>query len=1104
MKLHLPKLLLTAVLAVCVAPAAWADTVTVSSDSSIGSVYVSGETSKIEVTGGTLTFGTTYGISLSEGLVISGGVVTAGTDNGTGFVDNQTDVTINGGGILRLTEKDSLGYNTGATKSVTLKGSEGSIAYMEVGKRQTISTDITMSGYAEIKHSANAVTAADNTDRAALDSWSDNSFTVENTNNTLSAELIIRKDLNIVIKKDGELLLKSKISDGDGDGVLKISGAGTVTLGGDALNCGSTFTVASKVSGEVRNFDSNLTFGDGSTAVTSTVTRLELCDKQNATSSVTIKDKYTLKISGDNNTNNAFSNGALVLAEWGGNSNGTLNIEGVLIAENACAMMAEGTGKLDVKSTGLAVVKGVKDKNTGTKSNVTIAEGGRLVLGDGGLEKTTGTFTSSIAGTIGISANTVIIDRDLTIAGNAAILDTTKYAISEYSVTQGTDGGTLVLKGDLLGSGKVTVNGAGTLQIGGISSAVDLDINCGKVDYLGTLTMETGKTVSFKDGLTVTVSATDMSAFARAGGYEGTDGEVTVSGNGFATGNYALVSGGTVSGEIEVSYGGKNYTVNDANRGFGDSEGTDYSVYALNSGSATVSTVADYAAEKSADVSEYRVAGGTTLNVDEIPAAIKVNGNANLNIAQGLTLNHSAVTIAEDAAATLKGKGAYTISQASVNAAQSAGSSPTGIKIGSDWTGQVNLLATARDNHLSVQWLNLNHYGNANSSIKLKGVSGYLCAANSGDGVKFTSSLIMENSDKAALELTDGCSNDRFTFSGTIKNGANGGNLVKASSVQQNITFSGDISGWTGIIDLLKGGVNNGNISTITFTDKATTINNEVRTRNADGVANEVKATVRFQNDSAVTMNGAVTHSNTNANSKLNLEVATAKGTTFKNSVSLNGKATVESGAKAVFTKGLTAGELSLGESALVVTSSLSDLTLTAGAGSAIIKTSAMPTELTSITVTDSATLQAGGSKSGLGVGLVMVDGSSLTINGEGSVTLGGTLTLGSNITLNQEMLDKITGLNEVNNELVIFSGVTALDRYSASGIALLSAAKAGAIDAADVFNGLAADTYTINLSEGNVSIGMLSVPPPAVPEPTTATLSLLALAALASRRRRK
>ncbi len=819
----------------------------------------------------------------------------------------------------------------------------------------------------------------------------------------------------------------------------------------------------------------------------------------NATSSVTIKDKYTLKISGNNNTD--FSNGALVFAEWGGNSNGTLNIEGVLIAENAYAMMAEGTAKLDVKSTGMAAVKGVKDKSSGTKSNVTIAEGGRLVLGDGGLEQTAGTFTSSIAGTIGISADTVIIARDLTIAGDAAILDTTKYAISEYSVTQGTAGGTLVLKGDLLGSGKVTVNGAGTLQIGGISSAVDLDINCGTVDYLGTLTMENGKTVSFKDGLTVTVSATDMSAFTRVG-YEDTDGMVTDSGNGFATGNYALVSGGTVSGEIEVSYGGKNYTVNNANRGFGDSLGTDYSVYALNSGSATVSTVADYAAEKSADVSEYRVAGGTTLNVDEIPAAIKVNGNANLNIAQGVTLNHSAVTLAEDAAATLKGKGVYTISQASVNAGQNAGSSPTGIKIGSDWTGQVNLLATGDNNNLSVQWLNLNHYGNADSSIKLKGVSGYLCAANGENGVEFTSSLIMENSYKAALELTDGCSNDRFTFSGTITDGANGGNFVKASTMQQNITFSGDISEWTGVIDLLKGGENNnnGNISTITFTGKATTINNEVRTREA----NEVKATVRFQNDSAVTMNGAVNHSNTNGNSKLNLEVATAKGTTFNKSVSLNGKATVESGAKAVFTKGLTAGELSLGESALVVTSSLSDLTLTAGAGSAIIKTSAMPTELTSITVTDSATLQAGGSESGLGVGLVMVDGSSLTINGEGSVTLGGTLTLGSNITLNQGMLDKITGLNEVNNELVIFSGVTALDRYSASGIALLSAAKAGAIDAADVFNGLAADTYTINLSEGNVSIGMLSVPPPAVPEPTTATLSLLALAALAARRRRR
>ena len=1096
MKLHLPKCLLTAVLAVCVAPATWADTVTVTSDAAIGDVYVSGTTTRIEVTGGTLSFGTTNNVTLTEGLLISGGTVTAGTNNGNGFVSNQTDVTINGGGVLRLTEKDSIGYDTGATKSVTLKGSEGNLAYMELAARQTMTTNIVMEGYSEIKNAAGANTTGG--DWASLATW-DGGITVRGTHNTISSGIDLRKNVTISIEKNGELTLNGKIAPANGfNPTMTVSGEGVVNFGGNvALEGVKMLTVTSGIAGNVRTLNSNLTLGDGTTAVSSTVERLELCDWNDSTSNVTIKDKYTLKISGNNNTD--FSYGALVLAEWGTNSHGNLNVEGTLLAESACALMAEGYATIDIKGTGSVAILGIKDKNNSTHAHVAIAEGGKLVLGAEGIQSTAGTFTSSIAGTIGISANTVAINRDLTIAGDTAVLDTTQYGINGYELTQGTTGGTLALNGDLLGSGKVTVVGAGTLQVGDISSAVDVDVNCSAMDFLGTLQLGAGKTLALDSGVTVTVSATDMSGFTRAGGFLDVNGSVSSDGNGFATGSYALVAGGTITGEVTVSYEGKNYTVNNDNRAFGESLGTDYTTYYANSGSATVSEIAACAQEQSVTVSDYYVAAGATLNVDTVPTApITVTGDATLNISKGVSLNQTSVERVEGAKTTLAGEGGYTISQATLHAANGATSSPAGILIGDNWKGQVDLLATGNSNNLSVQWLNLNHYGNANSTIKLRGVAGYLCAANSGTAVEFASDLIMENTNMAALELTDGCSNDHFIFSGDIKNGTNGGNLVKASKVQQNITFTGNISNWTGIIDLTSGEQKDGRISTIAFKGNATTVNNEIRTRDKENSDQIVKAAIRFENDKAVTMNGAIKDNATRNGSMLNLEVATAKGTTFNGEVTLKGSTRVENGSKAIFTKGLTTETLTLGESSLLVANSVSHSVLNAGAGSALIKTSVTPTDLSNITVTESITLQAGGSTAGLGTSLVLTDGAAININGEGSVVLGGALTLGSNLTLNEAVLSNIAALTEENSSLVLFTSVTALNRYDASGIALLST-NSTAIDASEIFAGFEAETYQVDLIDGNLSIGIYTIP-----EPTTATLSLLALAALAARRRRK
>lgn len=215
----------------------------------------------------------------------------------------------------------------------------------------------------------------------------------------------------------------------------------------------------------------------------------------------------------------------------------------------------------------------------------------------------------------------------------------------------------------------------------------------------------------------------------------------------------------------------------------------------------------------------------------------------------------------------------------------------------------------------------------------------------------------------------------------------------------------------------------------------------------------------------------------------------------FKGAAAMN-KATLDAGSKAVFEKGLTASELSLGESAMLVATTVSELTLTAGAGSAVIKTSDLPTTLTSVTVTDSATLQAGGSATGLGTSLTMSDGSTLEINGTGGVVLGGALTLGSEITLGSSLVDEIAKLTE-GDSLVLFTEVTGLS-YSGQTVALMST-EVAPVDAATVFNGLNTGVYEIAFAQDSVSINMLSIP-----EPTSSMLGLVGLVALTFRRRRK
>ena len=130
------------------------------------------------------------------------------------------------------------------------------------------------------------------------------------------------------------------------------------------------------------------------------------------------------------------------------------------------------------------------------------------------------------------------------------------------------------------------------------------------------------------------------------------------------------------------------------------------------------------------------------------------------------------------------------------------------------------------------------------------------------------------------------------------------------------------------------------------------------------------------------------------------------------------------------------------------------------------------------------ATTETGGTK-GLSLSAL-----TTTFADEGTTTTTGSLTLGSDLTLN------LLNLNVKQGEsLTLFSGVTGV-----TGVGDMDALEAGSLEANTVFSNLTEGDFKLSYSNNIVAL----VAQRDVPEPTTATLSLLALMGMAARRRRR
>ena len=415
--------------------------------------------------------------------------------------------------------------------------------------------------------------------------------------------------------------------------------------------------------------------------------------------------------------------------------------------------------------------------------------------------------------------------------------------------------------------------------------------------------------------------------------------------------------------------------------------------------------------------------------------------------------------------------------------------------------------------------IDFSYYGNEASYVDMRGFKGDVVTwaadgtvkADQPASVDIAPNLILTNTDKmVAYEVTGGI--ETQNYKGDI---SGEGDIVISAAESKNINIEGSINSWTGDLTVTNGTHN-------------------VQLAN-DAEAVVVKGTFSDAEDAA-----------------LNLTVDTAKGTTFQKAFDVN-SLTVNNGATAAVTTTSRAGNVQIsGRQASDSATIANGMTIT---GNSISGGMAEQATLAFTTDADnsvsSATLQSVTLTSVTGSRVTMADieASDVYLMGLGVDFY--SIVTQTQFTVTEAAVEGGKAFNEVRFESDIFDGMTLANDGATATIGVSNEVDWGGFAANDALsnvtimltgftlegynsgegwptenlifdtglsNGVADsgvsallnldlqkyDVVTYNQTAAGLEIRMEHLPSPTIPEPTTATLSLLALAALAARRRRR
>lgn len=468
-----------------------------------------------------------------------------------------------------------------------------------------------------------------------------------------------------------------------------------------------------------------------------------------------------------------------------------------------------------------------------------------------------------------------------------------------------------------------------------------------------------------------------------------------------------------------------------------------------------------------------------------------------------------------------------------------------------DWTGTVevnNLVAMdgltkneqgIYEKNSSLSGIDFDDYGNAQSSIHFKGFEGHVYNTSEDNkhlNVEIAQDLILTNSSNmSAFKLSNGYSGQQLHFLGDI---SGTGDFVLNTTAAETIHLKGDISQWAADGTETPEFIVQQGTQTLNLSDQATVLNADLRTKGGTLNAN-------ISNTAAVTVNSTVSHAD---GGTLNLAIDTAAGTTFNNTVDVS-KLELAANSTANFNSAASAGNVNINTRKSGSPAVLSNGMVVTGnsiaGGSAQDAEFAFTTtgdntvsnvQLTNVTLSSVADSVV--ELSNVSATDVYLAGDAVTYHATVSDSTFSLVEAASSASLNQvrfetDILSGMTLSAESSLNLTMDNAILGWDAAQADpadthvsiflkGFTLEFKSRAGEnsglgwpsdtlifspdgptplSDSASVASLLSAeyDVVSYRQTAQGLHIQMYNIP-----EPTTATLSLLALTALAARRRRK
>ncbi len=453
---------------------------------------------------------------------------------------------------------------------------------------------------------------------------------------------------------------------------------------------------------------------------------------------------------------------------------------------NGVAVVFGNTGSGSVELAGELAPKSVLVENSEGHDYTFSGEGsiaGATALTKRGEGKLTIDTANTYTGGTVVEGGTLVV-------GNSAALGTGSVAMSA---------GVLDLGGNTIAN-NVSTQGEVSIANGGIAGKVSMSDTvleiARDVTISGKITASSENLIAVDSGATLSISQ----AIANNGSYLEITGAVDVSGisgtkvgesayiggivlgNGFEQSNMRIqVISNSMTSRCDISeasflYQGVEVEL-DSTCAFNVGE-TDYTVFYVNSGTESLGTALDGAEAAQAELAGVVMKSSTELTVDRNASTDLIHvtsGKATMNIAEGVTLSETNVSRTDF---ILQGAGEYRLT---------SGSTTLGVTLGDNWKGAVQLVDVA-----VFEDFDLNKYGKAGSVVRMDGASVKLAPSNN---VPFLPTLELTGE---GMTITGCYAGETYIFAGGVV--GDGDFVYNPTSLQhkQTYIFTGDVSQWTG------------------------------------------------------------------------------------------------------------------------------------------------------------------------------------------------------------------------------------------------------------------------------------------------------------------